>query len=134
MARDRKRKKLKQGVRKRRRQMMDKRRAMFECIEQDTVGKNSKELISRLSLFGKGVCCYCDKRVKRLTTEHLIPLTRGGTNNLRNIFGACKKCNENKENKDWRVWFRDQEFYTKERELQIKTYHEKSFIENTEGD
>ena len=43
----------------------------------------------------KGRCCYCDKKISidKMTTEHLIPKSSGGTKQTGNIALACKKCN-----------------------------------------
>jgi len=42
-----------------------------------------------------GKCFYCGKR-RRLTIEHIIPLTKGGHHSAANITGACWKCNHDK--------------------------------------
>jgi len=43
----------------------------------------------------KGRCCYCDKKISidKMTSEHLIPKSLGGTKQTGNIALACKKCN-----------------------------------------
>ena len=46
-------------------------------------------------------CQYCGVKVS-LTTgtlDHVVPLSRGGPNTITNIVCACKKCNNNKDNK-----------------------------------
>jgi 5-methylcytosine-specific restriction endonuclease McrA len=40
-------------------------------------------------------CAYCGHKVK-LTKDHVIPLTKGGTNNISNIVPACMDCNRQK--------------------------------------
>lgn len=37
-------------------------------------------------------CAYCFKRVK-LTLQHVVPLSKGGSNYISNIVPACGKCN-----------------------------------------
>jgi 5-methylcytosine-specific restriction endonuclease McrA len=46
-------------------------------------------------------CAYCYKPfpVEELTIDHMIPLSRGGTNTIDNIVPACKPCNSRKKNK-----------------------------------
>ena len=41
-------------------------------------------------------CYYCKNNfeTKILTIEHIIPLSKGGTNDLNNITLACKDCNQ----------------------------------------
>ena len=43
-------------------------------------------------------CIFC-KTTKNLTIDHIIPLSRGGTNALKNIQILCKTCNEKKGDK-----------------------------------
>ena len=43
-------------------------------------------------------CAYCKGKVK-LTTDHVIPITRGGANFISNIVPACKSCNSQKGDK-----------------------------------
>ena len=38
-------------------------------------------------------CVYCGRYMKRLTQDHVIPLSKGGTNTIENIVPACKSCN-----------------------------------------
>ncbi len=43
-------------------------------------------------------CTYC-KQEKKLEPDHIIPISRGGTNNLENITPACRECNSQKRAK-----------------------------------
>lgn len=38
-------------------------------------------------------CAYCGRKVKRLTKDHIVPLSKGGTHTVNNIVPACKSCN-----------------------------------------
>lgn len=42
-------------------------------------------------------CAYCGEQ-KVLTIDHVIPITKGGTNYIENILPACKSCNSSKNN------------------------------------
>jgi len=48
-------------------------------------------------------CVYCGSQVD-LTTEHLIPLSRGGENVSDNVVLACKSCNASKGEKGVFEW------------------------------
>jgi 5-methylcytosine-specific restriction endonuclease McrA len=42
-----------------------------------------------------GICHYCGRRVgiKKLTMDHVIPLSRGGRSTKGNLVPCCKQCN-----------------------------------------
>lgn len=54
-----------------------------------------------------GRCAYCKCKLsvkskghrKRLTVDHVIPKSKGGTNSPDNLVAACKECNNAKGNK-----------------------------------
>lgn len=47
-----------------------------------------------------GKCSICGKPVKfkKMTIDHIMPLSRGGTNDIKNLQLACKRCNSMKSN------------------------------------
>jgi hypothetical protein len=46
-----------------------------------------------------GVCSHCGKKLKDdFTVEHVVPLSKGGTNDLSNIVALCETCNFEKDN------------------------------------
>lgn len=42
-----------------------------------------------------GLCAYCGqhRNIKYMTVDHIIPLSKGGTDSLDNLQCTCKKCN-----------------------------------------
>jgi len=44
-------------------------------------------------------CFYCHRRMMRLTIDHVIPLSKGGTHTKENLVPACQSCNSRKSNK-----------------------------------
>jgi 5-methylcytosine-specific restriction endonuclease McrA len=50
------------------------------------------------------VCAYCNQIAAKLTMDHVIPLSRGGTNTRANVVGACKRCNSQKKNRTLQEW------------------------------
>jgi 5-methylcytosine-specific restriction endonuclease McrA len=47
----------------------------------------------------EGKCFYCDKKLDKYHIDHLIPISRGGSNDKENICIACPECNFRKGNK-----------------------------------
>lgn len=43
-----------------------------------------------------GCCAYCEDSMARMTRDHRIPLSRGGSNDIKNILPACGSCNSSK--------------------------------------
>lgn len=69
-------------------------------------------------------CAYCGKQ-SQLHQEHFVPLSKGGTYTKNNIIPACKECNSSKCNKTFEIWYKNQPYYNKEKELKILEYLER---------
>lgn len=66
-------------------------------------------------------CAYCGKKEK-LTFEHVVPFSKGGSFGKENIIPACTACNSSKNDMDYDHWYRDQSFYDETKEQRIMTY------------
>jgi 5-methylcytosine-specific restriction endonuclease McrA len=51
-----------------------------------------------LILFYESCCVYCGSRQTRITMDHIIPLSKGGSHTLSNILPCCLSCNSQKHN------------------------------------
>jgi 5-methylcytosine-specific restriction endonuclease McrA len=49
-------------------------------------------------------CQYCGKKPQRLQCDHIVPISRGGTNDLTNLVAACYTCNYSKRAKPVDAW------------------------------
>lgn len=67
-------------------------------------------------------CAYCGRKLKNLTQDHFVPLSKGGGYTKDNIVPSCRSCNSKKHNKDFDTWYKEQPFYSKARENKIKKY------------
>ena len=56
-------------------------------------------------------CAYC-KSEEKLTIDHVIPQSKGGTNMINNVVCCCESCNRSKAHSDWEDWYKDQSFFT----------------------
>ena len=47
----------------------------------------------------KGIChyCKCPTPPKKLTMDHIVPVSRGGRSTKGNVVPACKECNNKKK-------------------------------------
>lgn len=61
-------------------------------------GDHSHEDWLRVLRIWNHACAYCDNG-DRLTKDHVVPLSRGGSNHIGNIVPACLSCNSSKCNK-----------------------------------
>lgn len=50
-----------------------------------------------------GACAYC-LTVAKLSMEHVVPLSRGGSNTMANVVGACRPCNSSKKARTIEEW------------------------------
>ena len=51
-------------------------------------------------------CFYCGS-LDKITIDHIIPISRGGTHSIGNLVAACAFCNGSKSNKFLIEWKRD---------------------------
>lgn len=60
-------------------------------------------------------CAYCGIKSERLSIDHFIPLSKGGTETISNLVPACIQCNSSKHNYDAKEWYKKQSFYSYKR-------------------
>lgn len=64
------------------------------------------KLIKRFN--GIAICAYCgiEAEGEDVTLDHVIPVSRGGTDRMSNMVLCCAKCNTKKGNKMWEPKYR----------------------------
>lgn len=70
-----------------------------------------------------GTCVYCGSESDEMHKDHLIPQSRGGSDEIENCISACAECNMNKSDKtpsEWRSTGLPDWVYEKERTLSQK--------------
>lgn len=77
-------------------------------------------------------CAYCGKD-RNLTQDHFIPLNLGGGYIKENIIAVCINCNSSKKRQNFFIWYKEQDFYSVEREIKILEYLI-LMLENYKGD
>jgi 5-methylcytosine-specific restriction endonuclease McrA len=63
--------------------------------ELNAEGSFTAEDVARIFAEQGGRCAYCGEE-RKLTIDHKKPLSRGGSNDLSNLVGACRSCNSRK--------------------------------------
>ena len=72
---------------------VDRRRALRRGATRSTLTAKEWAFIKKCY---NSRCAYCDKKQARLTQDHIIPLSRGGTHTIDNVIPACQSCNSKK--------------------------------------
>lgn len=76
-----------------------------EWHKRRALGEISKETVFEVILESKGVCPYCGENIANNgSLDHIIPVSKGGTNERSNLKWCCIKCNMSKGSKDLDEW------------------------------
>jgi len=88
-----------------------KRRAKIKGNGNNTLTKEQIEFLFKT----QKLCSYCCLSKPNMEIDHVVPLSKGGQNNINNVVIACKECNMSKGNKKYIIWLA---------ELQMANYKE----------
>ena len=80
------------------------------------IGSFTKEEYQTLLNSYNNNCGYCFER-SAYTIDHIIPVSKGGTNYISNIMPACLECNGQKSNRLLSEWFLLPNCYNKNKHL-----------------
>lgn len=61
----------------------------------------SKPVKQKILEKSKGRCAHCGKKIEvgnGFTLEHVVPISKGGTNDIENLVALCNECNHGKSN------------------------------------
>lgn len=58
-----------------------------------------RHLLDKLVAFWGSACAYCGAEAGALHIEHIVPVVRGGSDDLTNLTLACQSCNSRKRTK-----------------------------------
>lgn len=69
------------------------------ALQSGAEGSFTAKEFSNLCYMFNNECLCCGEHSKSLTADHVIPLTKGGTNDISNIQPLCGPCNSSKRTK-----------------------------------
>ena len=78
--------------------------------EADAPGTYTWSEFMRIARKFNYTCAYCGERPDRLDPDHVVPLSRGGSNSPSNILPCCLMCNASKNAMtlhEWERWLAD---------------------------
>ncbi len=76
----------------------------------------SKEDINQIEKRFEGKCAWCNKNIgERITLDHFLAVSKGGSDCKSNLLPCCQSCNSSKSDSDPKKWFAEREFYSKKR-------------------
>ena len=74
-------------------------------IQRRAIGIIPKEVFEEVVNEYAGVCPYCNKHITNNgTLDHIIPISKGGTNDRYNLVWVCRSCNSSKHNTPLILW------------------------------
>lgn len=72
-----------------------------KALEKGAVGSHTNEDISEILKLQKDRCAYCQKKINdTYHVDHIIALSRGGSNDRTNLQLTCGPCNQRKKDQD----------------------------------
>lgn len=80
--------------------------ARRRALERSVPGTFDAESMRQMYEDQDGLCAYCEVPLHgRFHVEHMVPLSRGGSNYWHNVALACPECNATKGNKTVKEFF-----------------------------
>lgn len=77
----------------------------IDKLHSRIVGTDLQRLRKQIFARDNYICAYCGKRGGSLELDHILPLSRGGTDDDSNLTTACVKCNRQKRTKTANEYF-----------------------------
>lgn len=72
-------------------------------LRKNASGNHTSEELEHMKNVFFGMCAYCFVKEAN-TIDHIIPLSRGGSNYIYNLLPACVSCNSKKSGKLFSEW------------------------------
>lgn len=76
----------------------------YRARKRAAKGRHTAQDIQRQLNAQRRKCYWCGKRLDKYEVDHIVPLSRGGSNEPSNLVIACPPCNNSKHNKLPHEW------------------------------
>ena len=103
--------------RKRRNELARKANHKRRALKAQNGGEYTLEQWNECLEFFDYTCAYSGAELNKDNTniEHIIPISKGGTNNITNIVPALDSVNKSKNARDMLEWYKQQPYYSEQR-------------------
>lgn len=79
-----------------------------EGKNENLPSKSPSRLLLKLYEIQNNICAYCNNDMTdNIHIDHIIPLSKNGSNEVDNLILCCSTCNLSKNNKDLDVWLNE---------------------------
>lgn len=69
------------------------------ALQMGAKGSHSPSDVAEIFKQQRGLCAYCRRKLLKYDVDHIVPLSKGGSDDRRNIQLTCKSCNSRKHAK-----------------------------------
>lgn len=98
-------------------------RAHYKAVVYGSVGTFTKQDISDCLDFFGHECAYSGVPLtKGYSLDHVVPISKGGANDIHNIAPCLEIVNIRKAAQDWELWYVEQPYYSEGRHAKIKQW------------
>lgn len=95
----------------------------YKAMVFDDAGSFTKQDIVDCLDFFEHECAYSGVPLtKGYSLDHVVPLSKGGANDIHNIVPCLEVVNIRKAAQDWELWYVDQPYYSEARHEKIKQW------------
>lgn len=93
----------------------------YNAVKNASIDVTHKDIELLKQTFNES-CVYCGS-TEKLTIDHVIPLARGGTHELKNLLPCCRSCNSSKNCSPIQSWYQSKPFFSEQRWEAIVKFH-----------
>lgn len=82
-------------------------KARRRARERGAAGTYTWVEVTRIWVSINRCCAYCDQPTTDYEPDHVVPLSKGGSNSITNVVPSCQRCNGDKRDLSLTEWYDD---------------------------